>query len=1024
MHWLHNKRLRIGLAVSALIGLAVVPVLIWKRFAEPTMPDPGIDTTMREPLQAIAGLDIAAGMAATLFASEPQCINPASIDIDHRGRVWVCEIANYRQHHEDARPQGDRIVIIEDTDADGVADKHSVFYQGPDINSPHGVCVLGEHVFVSAGDKIIRFTDSDGDDKPDEKQTLFSGISGVQHDHGIHAVSFGPDGKLYFNFGNEGRQIKDKEGKPIVDLAGNLVSAEHLPYQEGMLFRCDLDGSHFETLGWNLRNSWMVAVDSFGSMWLSDNDDGDASVRLNYVLEFGNYGFRDEMTGAGWHTERTGMSDEKPRQHWHLDDPGVVPSLLHTGGGAPAGITCYEGELLPQLLGNLIHTDAGVNVCRAYDVEPNLAGFRCQGQDLLLGARDPWFRPTDAKVAPDGSILVADWYDPGVGGHMMADTQRGRLFRITPADHDGSYRIPSLQLDDVPAAVVALTNPNAATRYRAWKALQSFGASAVEPLWELAQSDNPIHRARAIWYLGNLPDQADKVLAHAAQDPDPRIRIVSIRLARQLHRDVCDALPSLFRDPSPQVRRELAIALRESESSAAATRWAELAQQYDGEDRWYLEALGIGSDPKADACFEAWLAAVGTDWNNQSGRNIVWRSRARKACSLLAEILNSPQLPRSEHARFLRAFDFHSGIAKQLALRSLVDQGYDVHPEEVFARLNARDASTSAVATDALLLFVRSNVYTSQSLDLIERYAIIDVADELATRLLDDASGTLSVRAAEVLFKLNAAQPLVDAMESSEPERAAKAIHLVSLTAGKQAVSLLMPLALQATLPMELRIAAADGLAARTDGQAALLKHLQSNELPAPIQVSIRDGLLASPVKSIADAAAERLASPESVEAVAMPLVDQLINERGDAAAGAIVFRDAGNCASCHRHNGMGKEIGPDLTDIGKRLSPSALYSAILTPNAAISHGFETHTLLSSDGQIVSGVLISQTEDAVTIRTAQGIDRTIRRDEVDELQKQPQSIMPANLHLKLTREQLIDLAEYLMASPTKAQPPE
>ena len=111
------------------------------------------------------------------------------------------------------------------------------------------------------------FTDSNGDDKPDSKENLFTGISGTQHDHGIHAVHFGPDGKFYFNFGNSGRQIKDKDGKPIVD-QGNEVNDKRKPYQQGMVFRCNEDGSDFETLGWNFRNNgkrpWTVSV-PFGS---------------------------------------------------------------------------------------------------------------------------------------------------------------------------------------------------------------------------------------------------------------------------------------------------------------------------------------------------------------------------------------------------------------------------------------------------------------------------------------------------------------------------------------------------------------------------------------------------------------------------------------------------------------------------------------------------------------------------------------------------------------------------------------
>ena len=369
----------------------------------------------------------------------------------------------------------------------GKADKMKVFAQGPQFDSAHGVCVLGTpdgkgtRVIVSCGDKVMLLTDTDGDDKADKEEVLFSGISGTQHDHGIHAFTFGPDGRYYFNFGNSGKQIKTAKGEPIVDLAGNVVDDRRKPYLEGMVFRCNLDGSRFETLGWNFRNNWMVAVDSFGTLWQSDNDDdGNRGVRINYVMEFGNYGYRDELTGAGWNeawkkanTKEKIPDDQKFRYHWHLDDPGVVPNLLNTGGGSPTGIAVYEGSLLPaEFRGQVIHCDAGPNVTRAYPVERDGAGYKARIVNILEGARDKWFRPSDVKVAPDGSLIVADWYDPGVGGHNMQDLDRGRLFRVTPKGHTG-YKIPKFDFTTPEGCIEALKNPNSATRYVAWQALNT-----------------------------------------------------------------------------------------------------------------------------------------------------------------------------------------------------------------------------------------------------------------------------------------------------------------------------------------------------------------------------------------------------------------------------------------------------------------------------------------------------------------------------------------------------------------------
>ena len=114
-----------------------------------------------------------------------------------------------------------------------------------------------------------------------------------------------------------------------------------------------------------------------------------------------------------------------------------MPNLLQTGAGSPTGITVYEGDLLPMFRGQLMHCDAGPNVCRAYLIADDGAGYRAEIRDILTGTQDKWFRPSDVKVAPDGSLVIADWYDPGVGGHGMGDLDRGRLFRIVPGDHEG-----------------------------------------------------------------------------------------------------------------------------------------------------------------------------------------------------------------------------------------------------------------------------------------------------------------------------------------------------------------------------------------------------------------------------------------------------------------------------------------------------------------------------------------------------------------------------------------------------------
>jgi putative heme-binding domain-containing protein len=211
----------------------------------------------------------------------------------------------------------------------------------------------------------------------------------------------------------------------------------------------------------------------------------------------------------------------------------------------------------------------------------------------------------------------------------------------------------------------------------------------------------------------------------------------------------------------------------------------------------------------------------------------------------------------------------------------------------------------------------------------------------------------------------------------------------------------------------EMKGAAIRGRARTQGGAARLVAMAKGGELTGALPQAAALAISACPWGDIRQAAADVLPLPKGRGGEKLPPLADLIKRSGSAEKGKTVFAGVGTCAKCHVVQGEGKMVGPDLSGIGAKLSREALYESILAPSAAISHNYEAWTALTKDGRAITGLLVSKTPQQIVIRGADGVDATVAGDDLEELIRQPVSLMPADLASTLSAEELVDVVTWL-----------
>ncbi len=702
------------------------------------------EPTIEAPEMPLKSFQLPDGLEITPWALSPALFNPTNMDFDHLGRAWVCEGVNYRTS-SDRQPDGDRIVILEDTDGDGQAESSKVFWQDPELVSPLGIAVFDNVVIVSQPPNLLKLTDTNRDSKFDPKdgdtrEVLLTGFNGKNHDHSLHSLTAGPDGKWYFNQGNACGVFTDRSGKtfrvgsvyyqagggewPVDTMAiSGEASDDGFVYVGGFTVRMNPDATHAEIIGHGYRNSYEQTITSRGHVFQNDNDDPPA-CRTSHVIEHGNAGYFSNNGKRAWFADRRPGQDI-PTAHWRQEDPGSMPSGDVYGGGSPTGIAYYEnGALGEKYIGTLLSCEAARNVIFSYQPAPLGAGFKLERSDFLttnpekkfvgadftgvLKLSDATatddkirfnFRPSDVCVGPDGAIYVADWTDPRVGGHETSDdAASGVIYRIAPKGFKSS--IPKFDLNTIEGAITALKSPAVNVRSLGFERLKATGAPAFEAVAAVLKDSNPYIAARAIWLLPYLGESGKTMLDSLVADEDSFTRLTAFRAIRRTDGKI-DALPyalKLSTDSAAEVRAEAASAVRYLPFEQARQVLINVAKGYDGGDRSYLEILGLGAGHHTEALWAALMEEMKpgppTGWSDTFA-NLTWRLKPVAAIPGLKVRASDAKLSGAQRRQAMDSIAFIHSPAAAEALMDLASQESDLKASILWWLVNRAEGEWS-----------------------------------------------------------------------------------------------------------------------------------------------------------------------------------------------------------------------------------------------------------------------------------------------------------------------------------------
>ena len=1038
-------------------------------------------TVCPSPEEARAKMTVPPGYEVRCFAHEPMVQNPVAMTWDHRGRLWVVELYEYPEgtplpvekrpfggeatnsdyhavpekckakdnpleHEHDSHPNipRDRVIILEDTDNDGMADKRTVFVEG--LNLASAILCGDGGIYVGQQPHLLQFKDTDGDDHADEWRVVLTGFGREDTHELLNSFCWGPDGWLYMTHGvftnSKVRRPGETEDKGFKFDAG--------------IGRCKPFTGEFEVFADGTSNPWGCDYDARGNFFVS------ACVIDHFF----------HMAPGGIY-QRQGGAPENPYAYELL--PSIVTHKHFRA--AYAGVQIYQGGRYPEdtwghaFIGN-IHD----NAIHEEVLTPVGATFKCEPRRDFLRANDGWFRPVSTQTGPDGFLWVMDWcdkypcYQNAKANPEGVDRERGRIWRIVvPASAGkggppaGGTTMPSRESRDMdlkklstPELVKLLEHPNNWMRRTARRMLvENKDATAETPLMNLLTStSHPGTRAEVFWTLTWLGGARKLLDADGLNAPEATIktwqaRLIGERLAefqrsiqQQVNWPYDERLPEhmgiklemLAADHDPSVQFAVATAMVMADTGYLtvnrAGKWERYASAYiNGQPTLENLLKSAASMETGVLPFAIWRALEPQIVRRQEDMNtrhkdewLVWFAGVAPTAQPLSRVLTYKSMRRLCDTRNAKNLDLAIAFCEKV-------QAHDIllaHALDGLLKGQEGGVLKPTVDVSKQLATWRA----SNNADVrkhAQNLAVLWGDNEAITELLAVASSATAaqdarLQALQTLRKVKSdtvRDGLVRLLSSTSPQAPPVIIEAIRAAAdiGGDALPPVL-ITLAASKDFGIQQAALAALAGRADWAHAMLDAITAGKVSATgFPVSVRRSLATSQDKAIRDHAFKVLGAwkeaSDDVKALIAAKRKACLEGEPDLVMGKMVFTTT--CAVCHTFHGGGQKVGPELIGSG-RSNLDALLANMIDPNQIIGNGYEAINVITKDNRTVSGRMVEDTPSHVKLLAIGGAEQIVPRDQIAKLENTRQSLMPMGFGA-LPDDVFRNLIWYVLAPP-------